>query len=135
LSFFASGGNSHQLEAMILGSDEFFQTQGGNTNAGFTSALYQHVLNRPADASGMSTANQALANGMTRTALALAIITSQESATDETSELFAQFLHRNADASGMNSFSTALHHGTTLEFATAAMLSSQEYFNDAQDAA
>ena len=126
-SFLGNGGTAQQVEASILGSAEYFQLHGG-TNDSFLSALYQAVLNRSPDAAGAQSWGAALASGSTRETLALAILGSLESDTDEVQTFFREFLHRAADPSGLSSFTTALRQGVSTEAAIAGIVASGEYF-------
>src|ERR1700676_2537914 len=47
----ATGIANEQIEAQILGSNEYLQSRGGGTNAGWLSAVYQDLLQRPWDGS------------------------------------------------------------------------------------
>src|SRR5207302_6680064 len=49
VSFLMNGGSIEQLEAILIGSTEYFQTRAGGTNDGFLNALYEDVLHRPID--------------------------------------------------------------------------------------
>jgi hypothetical protein len=130
-TFLGDGGTDVQVEAAILGSQEYFQLHGG-TNDGFLAAIYQDVFNRSVDASGAQSWGLALAGGMTRDAVAQAILTSLEADSDAVQSLYSAFLHRPADPSGLNSFTTALQQGVPGEAVIASIVGSQEYFSLAQ---
>jgi len=51
LNAMAHGVTEPQVLAGIVGSGEFYATQGGGTNAGYVNALYDKLLNRTAGAS------------------------------------------------------------------------------------
>jgi len=51
VAMLAAGASSTELEAILLGSAEYYGAAGG-TNAGFVSAVYQTALGRKADAPG-----------------------------------------------------------------------------------
>jgi hypothetical protein len=106
-SFLAQGGTQLQLEANLLGSDEYFATRGGGTVNGYLQALYQDVLNRLIDPVGLQTATT-LSTGndsvASRTALASAVINSQEGDIVTIDHLYSQFLHRAPDSTGLNAF-------------------------------
>lgn len=61
--FLAQGGTPLQLEARILGSQEYFVRRGGGTNFGFLQALFQDLLGRPPDTAGLASFSQALVFG------------------------------------------------------------------------
>ena len=106
-TFLAQGGTQPQLEAKLLGSDEYFTTRGGGTVNGYLQALYQDVLNRPVDPVGLEAATTSLSGNdsvATRTALASAIINSQEGDIVTIDHLYSQFLQRAPDSTGLNAF-------------------------------
>jgi Domain of unknown function (DUF4214)/Domain of unknown function (DUF5122) beta-propeller len=128
VNFLHQGGTDEQLQALFLGSDEFFAKHGSNNSQGFLPALYQIVLQRPIDASGLQSWGQALAGGMSRTAVAAAILASLESDRLETQMLYAEFLHRPPDASGLDTFTNLLQRGVPNETVSGIIISSDEYF-------
>src|SRR5208282_6924309 len=72
VNFLNQGGTDQQLEANLLGSNEYFNNAGA-TNNGFLSALYLDVLHRPIDSVGSQTFLQELSQGTSRTAVAAAV--------------------------------------------------------------
>jgi PKD repeat protein len=127
VNFLAQGGTAEQVQTQLLGSDEFFSSQGGGTDTGFLNALYQDVLNRPIDSGGTQVWDQALMNGMSRPAVATAVLASQESDTDEVQALYQKFLKRAADQTGLNTFVAALQQGTSNEVVSSEIVASAEY--------
>jgi hypothetical protein len=106
-NFLAQGGTQLQLEAKLLGSDEYFITRGGGTVNGFLQALYQDVLNRQIDPVGLQLATTSLSGNnsvASRTALASAVITSQEGDIVTIDHLYSEFLHRTPDSAGLSAF-------------------------------
>jgi hypothetical protein len=129
-TFLARGGSVEQLKAAFLGSDEYFVSQGGGTTTGFLQALYDAVLNRALDASGMLTWSNALAKGVRRDLVAWVVLTSQESRVNEMQGLFLRYLSRDADPAGLNYFVNLMGAGIRYELVRAAIMASLEYFND-----
>jgi hypothetical protein len=129
VNYLAGGGTVEGLQAIIAGSAEFFQDAGG-TNDSFVQLLYRDALGRPADATGRSLADAALAAGFRPAQVAEAIFSSQEYLTDLLQSYYQQFLRRPADPSGINIFVSALQSGTTNQDVIAIILGSPEYFND-----
>jgi hypothetical protein len=119
---------AEQLEANLLGSDEYFTKFGGGNNTGFLQAVYQLVLQRPIDPSGAQSWGQELANGRGRTDVAAAILASLESDRLETQTMYANFLHRQPDPGGFDNFTDLLQQGLPNESVIAVILSSEEYF-------
>jgi uncharacterized delta-60 repeat protein len=127
-NFLASGGTTDQLRAQLLGSDEYARAHpGGNTAPSFLEGLYHDVLYRTMDSVGETTWTQALNNGASNAAVALAIIQSQEGASDEVQGLYHRLLHRPPDATGLGQFSSALEQGTSNDLILALIASSDEY--------
>jgi hypothetical protein len=106
-NFLAQGGTEPQLEAQFLGSNEYFITRGGGAVSGYVQALYQDVLNRQVDPVGLQLATTFLSSNdsaASRTALASAVITSQEGNIATINHLYSQFLHRAPDSVGLSAF-------------------------------
>jgi hypothetical protein len=89
--------------------------------------LYFVTLKRDIDPTGLQAWTQALADGLSRAAVALAILGSAESDRLEVTALYGQFLHRQPDPTGMSFFVAALQAGFPNELAGAAMANSREY--------
>jgi hypothetical protein len=104
----AQGGTSDQIKAFILSSDEYFQTRGGGTNTGFLQAVYNDVLGRAPDPTGLQAFGTALANGVSRAQVVQVIVSSDEAIQDEVRQMYNQLLQRNPDPTGLAAFSTAL---------------------------
>jgi uncharacterized delta-60 repeat protein len=128
VQFLNQGGTADQLEAILIGSAEYFSGRGGGTANGLLQALYGDVLGRAVDTSGSQTWGNALANGLSPTAVATTILASQESHQITVAELYAQVLHRPADASGLRTYTSLLQQGETETLVLAILASSDEYF-------
>jgi uncharacterized delta-60 repeat protein len=125
-SFLAAGGTSQQLEAALLGSDEYFALH-GSTSQGLMAGVYNDVLHRSPDPSGSQSWGQALSNGLSHEGFALGILASPEAATLATQTLYHRFLHRSPDPSGLSVYSNALVMGVPSEALVPVILSSSEY--------
>jgi hypothetical protein len=95
----AAGASSTQLEAILLGSAEYYGNAGG-TNAGFVSAVYQTVLGRTADAPGAQNFVLELAGGVSRETVAQQILASPEAASLEFQSTYEAILDH-APAAGV----------------------------------
>jgi hypothetical protein len=124
----ANGGTIEQVEEALLSSPEYFQARGGGTNDGFLHALYQDVLKRAIDPTGLASFTQALAGGATRAQVATAILTSTEFRQDLVQSDYQSFLHRAADNGGLMNFVQALNAGRRDEEIVADIVASAEYF-------
>src|SRR5262249_37283025 len=117
----------------LVGSVEFFITQGGGTNSGFLNAMYMNALNRPVDNSGLSSWLPLLNAGVQRGSIAFAIVDSTEALNYVVGGFYQKFLHRTADPAGLAGWVTAiqrgpLHAGLTDEQVIAAFIGSDEYY-------
>lgn len=73
-----------EVAASFVGSAEFQNTYGAVNNSEFVSLLYQNVLDRPADATGLANWSTRLDGGMTRADAVLGFSQSQEFAANTT---------------------------------------------------
>jgi hypothetical protein len=131
-----NGGTVEQVKAALAGSQEFFNdAQALDTTAGLTTSnqkyvdfLFQKILSRTVDAPGLSTFTQQLANNVSRSTVALELLTSREGYGDLVESFFREFLHRHSDANGLNFFVGQLQVGTRDEVVIDEMVASDEYF-------
>jgi hypothetical protein len=128
LALLANGGTQLQLEALVAGSTEYFQTRGGSTNDGFLTALYQDTLNRSVDPSGRAAFDSFLTTGGTTTRAAAIVLTSLEYDRDLIGSVYQHYLQRLPDPGGMSAWLGALQAGMSQEQFQAGVLSSDEYF-------
>ena len=127
------GATDEDVEAAILGSDEYYNSRGGGTNAGFVEALYQDILGRaPTDAEAHQW-DVAIGAGATRNEVALQILTSIEARTLLVNAWFQTFLGRAPTPVELNFFLQQFGAGATDEQLLASLLGSQEYFDAVGD--
>src|SRR5262249_33274041 len=126
VAFLGRGGTSEGLQAMLLGSDEYFRRNGSN-NTALVQALYRDVLQRLPDDGGARFWNQILINGAPRSSVAGAILGSLESDRLEVDSLYRQYLRRGADSAGLMTFTGALQSGVANELVLAVLAGSDEY--------
>src|SRR5207247_9965982 len=81
LNLLSQGGSLLQVEAGILGSDEYLTTRGGGTVNGFLQALFEDTLHRPIDATGSQAFTQALTVGIPTTASTIGSTTAAQAVT------------------------------------------------------
>jgi hypothetical protein len=127
-AFLAHGGSLAQVEANILASPEYFQSQGGNSNAAWLQAVYQDVLGRALDPPGQTTWGDALGSGAGLLAVAGGILGSPEVDLQTVAGFYRQFLRREPEADGLAGFTGALEAGAAEEAVLAALVGSPEYF-------
>jgi uncharacterized repeat protein (TIGR01451 family) len=116
-----------QLKAIILGSPEYFAKH-GSTNAGFLQGLYHDVLGRSIDTGAFSGRAVQLAQGTSRYAEAMQILTSPEAYMVLTEYDYRTYLHRDADPAGLAGWVNALMHGMRDEDVLASVIASDEFF-------
>jgi hypothetical protein len=127
-AFLNQGGSIEQVEAGILGSTEYYDIRGNGTPTGFLTAVYADVLNRSLDPTGQKAWMAELLRGVSRTSVALQILSSTEAEQDLVSAWCLQFLRRSADPAGLHAFVQALQNGATDEQVLIAIVSSAEYY-------
>ena len=129
LSFLDSGGTLQQVRAVIVGSDEYFQSRSSSSNDNFLSNLYQNALGRAVDPVGQSLAGQALTAGMDRSKVAAVVFNSAEGQQFLVQSYYTSLLNRTADSVGMADSTAVLAAGGNEEQIIIAIAASDEYFN------
>jgi PKD repeat protein len=127
-NYLAQGNSVENMDALLAGSDEYFQNRGGSTNDGFLSALYQDVLGRPIDPTGLANWEQALAGGMSRSAVAASLYSSLEYDQHLVGALFQRYLGRSPTTAELTTQVGALQSGAHDETVIAMLVASTEYF-------
>jgi hypothetical protein len=138
-SFLAQGNRIEALKAGLLGSEEYFNLAGG-TNNGFLGRVYNDILQRPIDHTGLAAWTAQLNMNVSRTSVALQIIQSQEGyskllsssiplmGTVVISGFYLRFLHLPSDPSGLANFvNLLLQNQITDQGVIQVMVSSIEY--------
>jgi hypothetical protein len=135
ISTLGLGGQS--LSAAYSGDSNFVASSSstvaatvGTVNELFVNQLYLTVLQRPVDPQGLATWSTALNQGMSRTAVALAVEESPEALGDQVTAIYQQFLHRTPGSAEIAPYVTFLSTGGTLEAVRTAVTSSAEYFQN-----
>jgi probable HAF family extracellular repeat protein len=128
VTFLKQGRTPEQLGTMIVSSPEYFLIRGGGTNAGFVSALYQDALQRDVDPTGRFVNNQALAAGVSRSAIASVIFGSSEYRQGLLQGYYREYLHRDADPTGMLAWVNLLKRRGRDNQVIAGIVASDEYF-------
>src|SRR5262249_28337031 len=77
-AFLTVGGTLEQVEANILASKEYFQAQGGSSNASWLPMVYRDVLGRNLDSQGQAAWGNALNMGASLLSVASGILDSVE---------------------------------------------------------
>lgn len=136
----SSGAGIQQLEAQIIGSDEYFANAGG-TNTAFISAMYRDLLNRNPDSGGLAfytnfineqtQENPTAPQSTIRATTAANLLGQTETITDQVTLFYTIYLNRQPDNSGLAFYINQLQNGVTLQAVTNEFLASTpEYFNN-----
>lgn len=125
----AQGSTVEQIESIIIGSVEYYQNRGSNNPSGFISAAFSDLLGRAPDNAAQIYFGTAIAEGVTRGAVAQQLVGSQEAAQFTVDKLFQKYLHRHADPGGKAYFGNLLTTGQVRDEQLAVMLiNSMEYY-------
>lgn len=139
-----SGLSLAQLGDGLAGSAEFANRYGALSNADYVNALYQNVLGRAGDASGVAFYNGALARGASRGTILAAFADSDEergrlnsnpnityaaTAEEQVARLYDAAFGRDADPTGFPLYTQAIINGTSLQTVALSFLSSPEFAN------
>jgi hypothetical protein len=120
----ASGNVSAASAEMTVGS-----LQPLNLKQALVIQMYQTLLNRGIDPTGLASWTYLLDTGSTAQQVATGIISSSEYRTDVVQGLYQKLLHRAADPSGLNTFTQLLQtNGGSAEQVAALIAGSAEYF-------
>ncbi len=127
---FHNGVSEAQVQADFLTSAEYQAAH--PTDELFVQGLYQDVLGRPADPDGLANHEEALAQGMSRTVVALSVLLSAERETQLIDADYTGFLGRPASPPEEQIWLMALLRGDSPEGVGEGILASQEYYARAQ---
>jgi hypothetical protein len=125
-SFLAAGKSNETVEALFVGSQEYYQLH-GSSNSNFANAAYQDLLGR-ADSEGAHIS--ALNSGTSRQTVASWILQSSEFSYRQVGLYYQAYLNRSgAGDSGRSGFASQLQSGVmTDEAIIAELLGSNEYY-------
>jgi hypothetical protein len=124
---FLGGASEVDVALGFLTSAEYQAAH--STDLAYVDALYAQVLGRQADAAGEASWLQALQNGASRGAVALAFLTSAEADSLVVIDYYNQFLNRNPSPAEVQGWVNRLvSNQATLESVGEAFLASAEYF-------
>lgn len=123
INYLAGDGNDISLTA-VTGSN----TPIGNTaNERFVSYLYLTILGRQVDPNGMQFYTNALANGVSRNAVAASIYNSVEQRTNQVQGYYQQFLGRAGTRAEVSQYVSSLRSGSTENSVISTFLLSTEF--------
>ena len=123
------GETVEQVEAVMYGSAEFFNNEGGGTDDGFLSALYLDALDRPLDSTGEAVWGAELLAFPSTYNVALSILTSSEAQQDLIGAAYLKYLGHSVDSAGNAYWLGQLQAGMTDQEFYAQLLGSLEFYN------
>lgn len=126
----AVGLAPRDMEAHLFGADEYFAAPGG-TASGWVRAVYVDVLERQAGDGEVASWAGVLADGVTRPAVAAAILASQESRELQVVEAYQELLVRAPDGAGLAAWTAFLASASEPEM-LARIAASEEYVSNAE---
>jgi uncharacterized delta-60 repeat protein len=133
VGFVQSGASPEQVAALLIGSAEYYQTRGGNTDAGFIAAVYQDVLGRAPAAGEPAVWMARVASGpVGRQQMAQMLLSSFEYRWAQVDGYFQRFLGRSVNGMEGTPFVQMLQEGVRDERVIAILLSSDEFFYKTQ---
>ena len=128
LAFMQSGGTAEQLTASLIGSQEYFVNRGGNTNAGFVTAVYHDLLHRTPDSAGLTAWTNALVGGLTPLQLATGFLASTEYQSVLIRGYYTTYLGHAANQPAVDYWVGVLRQSGRDDQVIASILGSTEYF-------
>ena len=122
--------NALTLEAIILNSPGFYQTQGGGTNAGFVAAAGLAATGQ-ALPSSQAASLLALANAGNRPGAVTSLLSSPSTYAYLVNSDYLRFLSRPAETAGLQYFTAQLQANVSPNLISAQFLASPEYYLNA----
>jgi hypothetical protein len=127
-NFVGTGGAIEDLQALILGSTEYFGNHGSDNNK-FLISLYQDLFHRTIDESGRQFWLGKLNTGLSRADLAKIFVTTPEAFSTLVKGTFQKYLHHDPDGTTLNNDVNALvNHTLRDEDVVRQVIASAEYF-------
>jgi uncharacterized repeat protein (TIGR01451 family) len=126
VAYLMSGGGEGGLAWLLLTSAEY--TASHPDAASFVNGLYQDVLGRGADPSGMATFTGLLQSGVSRSTVAADLLNSPEALGDVVNRLYLEILGRPADPLGEQLDVAALGRGLSEDALAQILMTSDEFF-------
>jgi hypothetical protein len=120
------GLTDQELEADFIASPEFYGNAGG-TNSSWVNAMYQMVLGRQADSSGLNYWLAQLSAGESRASVARGFAGSQEHDAQIVQNDYFTYLGRSAGPSEVDYWVAQFENGATNEDVVSGFISSSEY--------
>ena len=120
------GMTDQQIEANFIASPEFYAHAGG-ADSGWINAMYQAVLGRGADSTGMSYWTAQLSAGASRSSVAMGFAAGQEREAQIIQDDYFTYLGRAASPADVSYWVAQFEHGATNEAIVSGFVGSSEY--------
>jgi hypothetical protein len=127
----ANGATYEQVEAALLGSDEYFERRGDGTDTGWLTAVYADVFDGRSVDPGAATYWLGELSHESRESVALDLVESTEGLQDRVQAMFQAYLHRPGDSGGVSYWASQIQVGVRDESVVAQMVISSEYYTSA----
>ncbi|HET6881475.1 MAG TPA: CHRD domain-containing protein, partial [Pirellulales bacterium] len=127
LSSMRAGMTLEQMQSQFIGSPEYYQHSGG-TDKAWVDHMYFDLLGRAPDSQGEAFWIHSLAQGVTRSAVALGFAASAEREGIIVQNDYETFLRRTPGQSEIDGWVNAFEHGLSNETVVAGLIASDEYF-------
>lgn len=134
--FLKNRGRVQQIIAAIIGSEEYFRTQGGSTASGFLQAVYQDLLGRdtlPRDAAQVRDFTRLIQARIPRIRIPQLLENTRDFRVALVEQFYTRFLGRSPSSAELNAWVTALARGGAQRIVgrdiIVALVSSDEYYN------
>jgi hypothetical protein len=125
-----NGASDQSVLAGMLGLASYYAGSGG-THSAFVKTLYEKLLGRPADATGLAFWESRLSSGATRSSVALAILSSAEHSRDFVAGQYERLLGRAPSQSELSLWVANLAKGASQESVIAGITGSAEFYTEA----
>jgi hypothetical protein len=123
----AAGATDEQMIADLVGSTEYFQLHSGN-NTSFLQSVFTDILGRAIDTGAQTFFQNQLASGISRTNLAMELLSSTEYRNNMVGGFYTNLLGRTASGSETAGWVAAMAAGETDEQVITEFLKTNEYF-------
>jgi hypothetical protein len=128
-SFLASGGTIETLEAILMSTADFFQHQGGGTNAGALAAMYKIAAGTPIPTAALTIYEAQLAAGISFTQISGSLLYSTTGAANTIQLLYQSYVRQPATFSDVAALTGPVINGAApIPLIVAALVTTDAYF-------
>lgn len=128
-AFLASGGTAENLKAILISTPDFYQHEGGGTNAGALTAMYRYATGKPIPSNVLTALEGQLASGISFYQITASLLYSTTGVANTIQGLYVTYVRQPATFTDYSSFSSALSGGFVSDQAIiATLLTTDAYF-------